>query len=152
MKKFLMVMGAVFCGLIVLLVIGVIFVAVRGTRLDKESRAYADATIAAIVTTWNEDAFFERASPELKRLMSANDGDRLFLRLRELGHLKHCDSAQGQSMTSAVLGQPRRTTARYEAVAEFEKAEARIVVELIKHGDRWQMLAFQVNSPLFVPK
>ena len=109
----------------------------------------------ALVLIWaavNESAFFERASPELKRLMSANDGDRLFLRLRELGHLKHCDSAQGQSMTSAVLGQPRRTTARYEAVAEFEKAEARIVVELIKHGDRWQMLAFQVNSPLFVPK
>ena len=39
MKKFLLIMGAIFCRLIVLLVVAFIFVAIRGTGLDKESKA-----------------------------------------------------------------------------------------------------------------
>jgi len=152
MKKFLMVMGGIFCGLIVLFVVALIFAAIRGTGLDKESRAYADAAIPAIVTTWSEDAFFNRASPELEKLVSVGDADRLFKSFSQLGRLKHCEPAQGQSMTSAMLGQPRKTTAHYEAAAEFEKGEARVKLDLIKHGNQWQILGFHIDSPFFVPK
>ncbi len=152
MKKFLVVMGAIFCGLIVLALVGLIFSAIRGTKLDKVSRAYADAAIAAIVTNWDVDAFFDRASPELTKLVSANDGDRLFGSFRRLGHLKHCDPVKGEARTVAIIGKPRTTTAHYEATGEFENGQATIKMDLIKHGDRWQILGFHIDSPVFLPK
>ena len=152
MKKFLIVMGAIFCGLIVLGILAFIFAAIRGTRLDKESRAYADAAIADIVTDWNVNAFFNRASPELKKLVSANDGDKLFRSFGQLGRLKHCDPAKGQSSTVAMLGQPKRIMAHYEAAAEFENGQAAIKIDLIKHGDDWRVLGFHIDSPIFLPK
>jgi hypothetical protein len=41
MKKFLIVLGSIFLAIIVLVAIGIAFVAVRGAALDKESKAYA---------------------------------------------------------------------------------------------------------------
>ena len=152
MKKFLLIMGAIFCGLIVLAIIGLVFTAIRGTRLDRESRSYADAALTAIVTDWNVDAFFARASPELLKLVSANDGDRLFHALHQLGHLKHREALKGQATIYTVIGQPRRTTAHYETAAEFDNGEGRIKIDLIKHGDQWQILGFHIDSPLFLPK
>jgi hypothetical protein len=54
MKKFLIVLGSIFLALIVLGGIGIAFTAIKGTALDKESKAYADSAIRAIVTTWSE--------------------------------------------------------------------------------------------------
>jgi hypothetical protein len=152
MKKFLMIMGAIFCALIVLAIVAGIFGAIRGARLDKESRAYADEVIPAIVTTWDVDAFFARTSPELKKLVTANDADRLFRSFSQLGHLEHRDPARGQAMTSAILGQPRRTTGHYEAAAQFKNGSATIKIDLIKHGNQWQLLGFHIDSPAFLPK
>jgi hypothetical protein len=152
MKKFLMVMGTIFCGLIVLIIVAATFAAIRGTRLDKESRTYADAAIPAIVSTWSADAFFDRASTELTRQVSANDADRLFRTFGQLGHLKHCDPAKGQSTISTIIGQPRKITAHYEVSASFEKGDAVIKMDLIKHDNNWQILGFHVDSPAFVPK
>ena len=56
MKKFFIILGSIFLAIIVLGAIGIAFVAVRGSALDKESKAYADSAIPAIVTTWSEKA------------------------------------------------------------------------------------------------
>jgi hypothetical protein len=61
MKKFLIVLGMIFLAVIVLAVIGIGFVAIRGNALDKESKAYADAAIPAIVTTWSQKELLDRA-------------------------------------------------------------------------------------------
>jgi hypothetical protein len=44
MKKFLIVLGSIFLAVIVLGALDIRFVAVQGNALDKESKAYADAT------------------------------------------------------------------------------------------------------------
>jgi hypothetical protein len=51
MKKFFIILGSIFLAIIVLGAIGIAFVAVRGSALDKESKAYADSAIPAIVST-----------------------------------------------------------------------------------------------------
>ena len=43
MKKFFIVLGSIFLALIVLVAIGIAFIAIKGTALDKESKAYADS-------------------------------------------------------------------------------------------------------------
>ena len=54
MKKLCIVLGLVFCAIFALGAIGIAFVRVRGTELDKESKAYADAAIPGMINAWNE--------------------------------------------------------------------------------------------------
>src|SRR6266446_8973181 len=98
MKKFFIVLGSIFLALIVLGGIGIAFVAIRGTALDKESRAYADSAIPAIVTAWSEKELLDRASPEFKKAVTIDELDRLFLAYYNiLGGLQKCEPAQGQA-------------------------------------------------------
>lgn len=152
MKKFLVVLGSIFLAIVVLGAIGIAFVAVRGTALDKESKAYADSAIPPIVTTWSEKELLDRASPEFKKAIAIDQLDRLFGAFAALGRLQKCEPAQGQSLMSATTQNGKTISAQYTAKATFEKGEATIKLGLIKHGDQWQILGFYVDSPVFVPR
>jgi hypothetical protein len=147
MKKFFIVLGSIFLALIVLGAIGIAVVAVRGTALDKEGKAYVDAAIPAIVTTWSEKELLDRASPEFKQAGTVDQLDRMFRWFSSLGRLQKCEPAQGQ----AIMQTGRMTTGQYTAKATFEKGEATIQLTLIKHGNQWQIGGFHVDSPAFVP-
>ena len=149
MKKFFIVLGSIFLALIVLGALGIGFLAVRGNALDKESKAYAETAIPAIVTTWDEKELMNRASPEFKQAVTANQVDRLVRWMGSLGRLQKCESAQGQSFQS-VSHSGKQITAKYTAKAQFQKGEAIINLLLIKHGDQWQIGGFDVNSPQLV--
>ena len=151
MKKFFIILGSIFLAIIVLGAIGIAFVAVRGNALDKESKAYADSAIPAIVTTWSEKELLNRASPELKQAATADQLDRLFRWISGLGQLQKCEPAQGQALMSATTQSGKMISAQYTAKATFQKGEATIKLGLIKHGDQWQILNFHMDSPALVP-
>ena len=65
MKKFLVVVGAIALVALVFIVALVVVVTVKGRELDEESKRYADNTIVAIVSNWNERALLDEASPNL---------------------------------------------------------------------------------------
>jgi hypothetical protein len=148
MKKFFAVFGVIFLIIIVLGAIGFAFIAMRGNALDKESKAYADTAILAIVTTWSDKDLIDRASPEFAHSVSQVYLDEQFHRFFvSLGHLQRCEPAQGHSITSATTQAGMQVRAEYTANATFDKGAAVIEITLIKHGDQWQILGFFVNSP-----
>jgi hypothetical protein len=151
MKKFFIALGSIFLALIVLGAVGIAFVAVRGSALDKESKAYADTAIPAIVTTWSEKELLDRASPELKQAVTIDYLDRMFRWFSSLGRLQKCESPKGQSLMSVTSQNGKTITAKYDTKAQFEKGEATITMVLIKHGDHWQIGSFNVNSPQLAP-
>jgi hypothetical protein len=151
MKKFFLIFGAVFLTLIVLGGVGITVLAIRGTALDKEGRAYADAAIPAIITTWSEKDLLDRASPEFKKIVTIDQLDRLFRWFSGLGPLKKCEPAQGQAGVSITPRTGKVTEGKYIAKAQFEKGEAIVRLGLIKHGEQWQILSFYVDSPTLVP-
>jgi hypothetical protein len=151
LKKILIILGSIFLALVVLGGIGIAFVAIRGTALDKESKAYADSAIPAIVGTWSEKELLDRASPEFKRAVTIDQLDRLFSSVSLLGPLQKCQSAQGQAIMSATTQTGRAISGQYTAKATFQKGGATIKLGLIKHGDRWQILSFYVEYPPSVP-
>src|SRR6266542_3827838 len=151
MKKFFIILGSIFLAVIVMGAIGIAFVTVRGNALDKESKAYAGSAIPAIVTTWSEKELLDRASPEFKRAVTADQLNRLFRWVSGLGQLEKCEPAQGQALMSATTQAGKVISAQYTAKATFQKGEATIKLGLIKHGDQWQILNFHVDSPALVP-
>jgi hypothetical protein len=150
-KKFLIILGSVFLALILFGAIAIAFLAIRGTALDKESRAYADTAIPAIFSQWSQKELLDRASPELKKAVNIDQLDRMFRWASTLGPLQKCESAQGQAGMSITPQSGKMTHGQYTAKAQFEKGEATITLGLIKHGDQWQILSFNVHSPQLVP-
>lgn len=51
--------------------IGIGIATVKGRALDKQSRAYVDAAVPAIVSTWSAKELLDRASPSSTRLLRA---------------------------------------------------------------------------------
>jgi len=152
MKKFLIVLGSIFLALLLLAALGIGFVAMRGNALDKESKAYADAAIPAIVTSWLDKALLDRASPEFNQATTAVQVYHMFRSWESnLGRFQKCEPAQGQSLMSVTTYGGKTISAQYTAKAQFERGEAIIRLVLIKHGDQWQILRFDVKSPKLVP-
>ncbi|SRR6266567_2215090 len=152
MKKFLIVLGSIFLVIVVLGAIGIAFVAVRGSALDKESKTYAEAAVPAIITNWSEKELLDRASPEFRQGASQQQVDQLFGWVSSLGRLQKYDPPQGQALMSATTQSGKVISAQYTTKARFEKGEATITLGLIKHGDQWQILRFNVNLPQPIPK
>jgi hypothetical protein len=145
-KKFLIILGAIFLMLILLGAIGIGIAAFKGAALDKESKAYVDAAVPAIISSWNTQELLSRASPEFNKVTKSDDLERFFQPLRSLGKMQKYEGSQGQSVTSRILGKGTTISADYFVRAEFEGGSAKIYVKLIKHGNLWQIGGFRVES------
>jgi len=147
MKKFFITLGVIFLVLIVAAGIGFWYFANRGITLDRESKAFVDAAIPAIVTNWNKKELLDRASPEFKRDVPETQIDDLLRRFTVLGRFMTFDSATGQAAIYASPQTGKVVTADYQSLAYFQNGNATIKVKLIQHDDRWQILKLEIFSP-----
>lgn len=152
MKKFLIGCGALSLILVVIGAIGFAILAYRGTQLDRESSAYADAALKAIATDWSEKALLDRASPELKQATPIDQLDAYFHQYAKLGHLQSAEPMKGQAGISYFPATGKRIQGLYSTKAQFENAEATIRLGLIKHGDQWQIASIYVDAPGYHPQ
>lgn len=152
MKKVFIVLGGIFLVVLIIGGGGITYMAITGNALDRQSKAYADTAIPAIVDGWNEGALETRESPEFRTDVNRPDLDRGFSMLRKLGNLKRYDGAKGEARIWITPEHGKQITASYIGSAEFDGGPAQIILRLIKHGNQWQILAFRVNTPLFLRK
>lgn len=152
MRKFLSIAGGFFVFLVVVIAGFIGYAAYQGRDLDASSKAYLQANLSPILATWSEQEFLKRASPELRRIIDEKPEqlDLLFKKLSGLGALKRLGDLTGDSNVSYTTGSGKVVTAAYTGKAEFENGKARITVRLIQHAGQWQLLFFNVNSPLFL--
>ncbi|MHC4962443.1 MAG: hypothetical protein ACYTE1_07520 [Planctomycetota bacterium] len=146
------ILWIVFCFLLIVLTVGLLgyYLVSKGIQLDKESKDYVDTVVPNVISGWNKEELLKQASPELLGVTKDEDLDKLFTMFRKLGKLKKYKGSEGQSLISVTTEQGKKVTANYTAMAEFERGEASIKVNLIKHGDEWQILMFNVSSDIFL--
>jgi hypothetical protein len=68
------------------------------------------------------------------------------------GRFQKYDPPLGQALMSATTQTGKVISAQYATKATFENGDATVTLGLIKHGDQWQILRFNVNSPQLIPK
>lgn len=150
MKKTLMILGGIFAVAVVVIVGAIVFAAVKGPALDRESKQYAEATLPAIISQWDIQALQARTSPEFKAAVSDEVLEKLIRIYQKLGKLKEYKGTNGQANVSLTLQQGTVISARYIANADFEAGPATITLDLIKHGDQWQILSLRIDSKVFL--
>ena len=150
MKKTLMILGCIFAVLIVLGVIGFAVLAVKGTALDEESKAYVDEVTPRILANLNKEVLFQYASDELKNSASPEEFDKIFNWFANLGKYKEYKGSSGQANISVTTERGKQITGLYQAEAEFENGPATIKITIIKKGDTWQIMGFHISSMAFL--
>lgn len=152
MKKFLSIVGGLFL-LLILVVAGFIgYATYQGRGLDASSKAYVEANVPPIISTWSKDELLKRSSPQLLKIIheKPEQFDQLFQKLSKLGTMQSFSDIKGNSNVSYTTENGKVITASYIANAKFENGEGRISIRLIQLSGQWQLLLFNINSPLFL--
>ena len=145
MKKVIMILGYIFLALIVGLLIGFGSLTVIGNRLDKESKAFVDDAIPAIISTWDVREIEKRASPEFNADVDHDGLEKDFGVLQQLGNLVMYKGSTGDAHITLSLLYGYEITADYTASADFETGSTNMRMSLIKHRGQWQILDFKIN-------
>ena len=148
MKSYLSIIGGLFIvtGLVIAYFIG--DTPFQSQDLQASSKAYVEANVPMIISTWSKDELLNRASPQLLKSINEdpNHLDRQFQNLSKLGAMRSFGDVKGYA-TNFTTNQDRIVrTATYVATAKFENGEGHISVRLIQSHGRWQFLQFNVDS------
>jgi hypothetical protein len=152
MKKLITILGYFFLALIAVFVAGIGSLAVVGGALDKQSKAFVDAAVPAIVSEWDVVEVRKRASAEYNEAVNYGDMEELFNAFQKLGKFEDYKGSTGDSTITVSLKYGVELTADYTANAEFEKGTVNIQMALIKLGGEWRILDLQMTPELFSQK
>ena len=153
-KKVLFILGAICLMLVVLIAAAVGFVAVRGSALDKESKAYIDKNVPVIFSNWDAQALWRCASPEFMQTTTQAKLVTLFAGLsHKFGKMQAYEGSDGQTYISDMVlsrhdGEVIRAV--YTARVAFDAGPANIKVTLIKGGERWQIEDLNIKSSVLL--
>jgi hypothetical protein len=153
MRKVLSILGGVFLVFVVAVAGLVAYIVYQGRGLDESSKAYVQANVPLIVSTWSKDELLRRSSPQLLKVVGEKPEqlDQLFQKFSKLGSMRSFGDVKGDSNVAYTTQNGKITTASYLASAKFENGDARISVRLVQSpAGEWQFLLFYVDSPLFL--
>ena len=149
MKRILLIFGAVSLVVVVALVIFIGSAAVAGSKLDKSSKAFVDATVPEIVGTWSADKLIQHAAPQFLEATSAPQIRELCsVFAAKLGPLVRYEGSEGESNSAFTPQHGRVVSAHYRAFATFEHGKTDIRLTLLQDkASNWSCVEFQVLSP-----
>ena len=142
-----MILGAIFLAVVIIGIIGFSILAVKGSALDRESKAYVDKVVPIILSNLKKEIFLQYADDQLKNSVKPEELDRIFNWFSKLGKYKE---SKGQAIISITPKTGEVITAYYEAQVEFETGPATIKVTTIKKGNEWKIIGFHINSMALV--
>jgi hypothetical protein len=147
--KVLWIVLSVLGGLCLICGVGAFFLFNKGKAVFDETGKFGDDSFRAIATSWDPKEFDSRAAPEIAQQNGKNAIPDLLERLKStLGPLKGGFTSHVTSFDSKNNNGVSITTATWIAQATFEKGAGSVTMDLVNRGDKWQILKFNVDSPL----
>ncbi|MHA2936939.1 hypothetical protein ACXJY6_01450 [Vibrio sp. RC27] len=117
-----------------------------GSKLDDESRVYAERAIPAISRRFDSNNFLHFASSQIKERYSINELDTMMNDYTEFGDFVEFTGLTGKAARGFKFWDTSEhsITAKYQAYVEFEEATTVVEVELIKSIRGWSILEFKI--------
>jgi len=136
--NFLLTIGA-------LLTFATAVIASVGSVLDKESKAFVDAAVPAIVSGWDVGELQKRASDEFNNSVDNADLQRYFAILRKMGTLREYRGSTGEAQIAISFLNGVEITALYAASADCDEGAVDLQLSLIKQKGRWLILGIRIT-------
>jgi hypothetical protein len=147
-RKFLTVVGALACVIAVLGAVGFIYVIDQGLALSAGAKAYVDRTVPFLVTHWSSAAVLSVAAPELKKVVTADQTEKISVYFEELGPFEKYEGCVGQATSNFSTGSGSTVTGDYLAEAKFKNGTATFKISLIKRNKTWTVASFFVEAKI----
>jgi len=116
-----------------------------GSALDKESKAFVDAAVPAIVSGWDVGELRKRASEEFKNSVDIADLKRDFDILRKIGALRVYKGSTGEAQIALSFANGVEISALYAASADCDEGAVDLQLSLIKQKGQWQILGIRIT-------
>ena len=116
----------------------------EGPKLDAEAKAYIDATLPAIISTWDETAYANALAD-----MPVATKDQLiqrFMAYKALGAMTTYNGSHGNGAVSNG-----KVRAIFAAYATFANGEGNIAIAITRTSGSWKILNMNVTSPALTP-
>jgi len=143
---FMVLVGA-FALFIVTAAIGLTMVAMKGEKLDSESKAFVDRIVPIICADLNVETLTKYASEEMLNSVTREKFDALFRLFRKLGGYTKFNGSSGEASMLFTLEDGKLITAEYVADVEFETGPAKVKVMAVRRGEGWKLMEFMISSP-----
>jgi hypothetical protein len=151
MKKLLVVLGAIFATIIVIVAILGIIMIPHWLRLNKDAKVYLTDNLPIIVDHWNPQNLFDRATPQLMANAKPEEVNKLYVTCRQLGSLKHLDTPElGNIGSQAFTKDGTYTYGNYTIYADFQNGSASVSIQLLRVGTGWKINQFHINPMVFL--
>jgi hypothetical protein len=145
LHKMLRKTGNVLLAIGALLTFAAAVLASVGSALDKESKAFVDASVPAIVSGWDIGELQKRASDEFNNSVDNTDMKRYFAILRKMGTLREYRGSTGEAQIDLSFLNGVEVTALYSASADFDEGAVDLQLSLIKQKGQWQILGIRIT-------
>lgn len=146
MKKFLMVMGAIFVFLIVAFsaVFGAFWV--KGSRMDRESKVYVETIMPSLLAEFTTENFIKNVAPANRPSVDRASMDKFTAQVAsEFGAYKSSGPLTGEATINFGAGGQMMISAVYTAKVQFEKRPAMMRVVLVSDGQAWSLARVDFN-------
>jgi|GEM_PF-6459862 len=114
---------------------------------NDQADKFASKAMTEIGKDWSLATLKKYAAPEFKQIM--ND-DEITARLKgyaeKLGALKSCKEFTATTTSSNYDNGESVVTVHNNAQAIFEKGTGTLDVSVVKHGDQWGLIGFEIRS------
>jgi len=109
--------------------------------------------VPIIITSWNSKELINRASPGFLHVTPEEKVELLFNTLsKQIGPLKEYKVTTGKVKIKITPKAKLLVIADYVAEADFEKAPAKIKIQIVRNNDKWQIVGFVVQLDVSMTK
>lgn len=121
-----------------------------GNILDVSSQEFVDINMGNFFSTFSKDDLVKISSVALQDKMNNNDGNFIFIKLKQLGQFQKYEGSKGEANIAVQFTKGRlEITAFYVASAVCQNGTVQAEVRLIRTGTQWQIDALTFDSPIF---
>jgi len=128
--------------------VGLIYVIDQTFALNAGAKDYVDRTVPFLATHWSSAALLGVAAPELKKVVTADQTEKISVYFEKLGSLEKYEGCVGQATSNFSTGSGSTITGDYLAQAKFKNGTATFKIYLIKRNNTWTITGFFVEAKI----
>jgi len=147
-RKFLIVVGALTCIVVVLGVVALILAIRQDSALEAEAKSFVDRTVTAASEHWCSSALLAVSTPELKKHATAAVWETISSYFDKLGALRKYQGCVGSVSVNYSTGAGSTITGSYLAQATFANGTATFKVYVSKKNGVWLIAGFWVDAKI----
>ncbi len=148
MKWVWVVLGVVVigcCGILSVMIGGGYFLAKQGVENTAQAQEFGDRALREIAENWEANVLIDNAAKEMRDQNPYNVFVTTTQELKDLGKLKSVESSIKGIEARSTTESGSYVICQYEGGAVFDKGKGQVLMSLMKRGDKWGILKFNIR-------